>query len=155
MSYLTNHPKLSQFFCLLVVFFLLCFFINPSENNIFWRLPSLIAGLPLLINSSVEYLMFDWMPIEVWDPEIEDYEQKPLLKEVTRSISTSILFLIGLIREILLGGVKTIVAFTDWDWVTENPWAKIPALPWTVVSGGAIILGYKLKGKGLALLAGF
>ena len=125
MSYLTNHPKLLQFFCLLVVFFLLCFFINPSEDNIFWRLPSLIAGLPLLINSSVEYLMFDWMPIEVWDSEIEDYEQKPLLKEVTRTISTSILFLIGLIREILLGGVKTIVAFTDWDWVTENPWAKI------------------------------
>ena len=29
-----------------------------------------------------------------------------------------------------------------------------PALPWTVVAGGAIILGYALKGKGLALLAG-
>ena len=155
MNYLTNHPKLLQFFGLLVVFFLLCLFINPSENNIFWRLPSLIAGLPLLINTSVEYLMFDWMPLEVWDPEIEEFEQKPLLKEVTRAISLSILFLIGLIREIVLGGVKTIVTFTSWDFVSENKWAHWPALPWTVVAGGAIILGYKLKGKGLAMLAGF
>ena len=155
MNYLTNHPKLLQFFGLLVVFFLLCLFINPSENNIFWRLPSLIAGLPLLINTSVEYLMFDWMPLEVWDPEIEEFEQKPLLKEVTRAISLSILFLIGLIREIVLGGVKTIVTFTSWDFVSENKWAHWPALPWTVVAGGAIILGHKLQGKGLAMLAGF
>ena len=155
MNYLTNHPKLLQFFGLLVVFFLLCLFINPSENNIFWRLPSLIAGLPLLINTSVEYLMFDWMPLEVWDPEIEEFEQKPLLKEVTRAISMSILFLIGLIREIVLGGVKTIVTFTSWDFVSENKWAHWPALPWTVVAGGAIILGHKLQGKGLAMLAGF
>ena len=155
MNYSTNHPKLLQFFGLLVVFFLLCLFINPSENNIFWRLPSLIAGLPLLINTSVEYLMFDWMPLEVWDPEIEEFEQKPLLKEVTRAISLSILFLIGLIREVVLGGVKTIVTFTSWDFVSENKWAHWPALPWTVVAGGAIILGHKLQGKGLALLAGF
>ena len=155
MNYLTNHPKLLQFFGLLVVFFLLCLFINPSENNIFWRLPSLIAGLPLLINTSVEYLMFDWMPLEVWDPEIEEFEQKPLLKEVTRAISLSILFLIGLIREIVLGGVKTIVTFTSWDFVSENKWAHWPALPWTVVAGGAIVLGHKLQGKGLAMLAGF
>ena len=155
MNYLTNHPKLLQFFGLLVVFFLLCLFINPSENNIFWRLPSLIAGLPLLINTSVEYLMFDWMPLEVWDPEIEEFEQKPLLKEVTRAISVSILFLIGLIREIVLGGVKTIVTFTSWDFVSENKWAHWPALPWTVVAGGAIILGHKLQGKGLAMLVGF
>ena len=155
MNYLTNHPKLLQFFGLLVVFFLLCLFINPSENNIFWRLPSLIAGLPLLINTSVEYLMFDWMPLEVWDPEIEEFEQKPLLKEVTRAISLSILFLIGLIREVVLGGVKTIVTFTSWDFVSENKWAHWPALPWTVVAGGAIILGHKLQGKGLAMLTGF
>ena len=155
MNYLTNHPKLLQFFGLLVVFFLLCLFINPSENNIFWRLPSLIAGLPLLINTSVEYLMFDWMPLEVWDPEIEEFEQKPLLKEVTRAISVSILFFIGLIREIVLGGVKTIVTFTSWDFVSENKWAHWPALPWTVVAGGAIILGHKLQGKGLTMLAGF
>ena len=30
-----------------------------------------------------------------------------------------------------------------------------PALPWTVVAGGAVLLGYKLQGKGLAILASF
>ena len=101
MNQLTNHPKLFQFVGLLVIFSLLCLFINPSENNIFWRFPSLIAGLPILINDSVEYLMFDWLPIQVYDPEIEEFEEKPLLKEVTRAISACILFLIGLIREII------------------------------------------------------
>ena len=155
MNYLTNHPKLIQFIGLLVLFLLLCLFIDPSEDNVFWRLPSLIAGLPLLINNTVDYFMFDWMPIEVYDPEIEDYEQKPLVKQITRAISASILFLIGLIREILLGGVKTIVTFTSWDYVSENKWARWPAMPWTVVAAGAMLLGYSLKGKGLAMLAGF
>ena len=155
MNYLTNHPKLLQFSGLLVVFLLLCLFINPSEDNVFWRLPSLLAGLPLLINNTVDFFMFDWMPIEVYDPEIEEYEQKPLVKQITRAISASILFLIGLIREILLGGVKTIVTFSSWDFVSENKWARWPALPWTVVAAGAMLLGYSLKGKGLAMLAGF
>ena len=155
MNYLTNHPKLLQFIGLLVVFLLLCLFINPSEDNVFWRFPSLLAGLPLLINNTVDFFMFDWMPIEVYDPEIEEYEQKPLVKQITRAISASILFLIGLIREILLGGVKTIVTFSSWDFVSENKWARWPALPWTVVAAGAMLLGYSLKGKGLAMLAGF
>ncbi len=155
MNYLIDHPKLSQFIGLLVVFILLCLFIHPSEDSYLWRLPSLIAGLPLLINNSVEYLMYDWMPVQVYDPEIEEFEQEALLKIVTRAISASILFSIGLIREILLGGVKTIVTFTSWDFVSENNWARWPALPWTVVAGGAILLGYKLQGKGLAMLAGF
>ena len=155
MNDLTNHPKLIQFIGLLVVFLLLCLFIDPSEDNVFWRFPSLLAGLPLLINNTVDFFMFDWMPIEVYDPEIEEYEQKPLVKQITRAISASILFLIGLIREILLGGVKTIVTFSSWDFVSENKWARWPALPWTVVAAGAMLLGYSLKGKGLAMLAGF
>ena len=155
MNDLTNHPKLIQFIGLLVVFLLLCLFIDPSEDNVFWRFPSLLAGLPLLINNTVDFFMFDWMPIEVYDPEIEEYEQKPLVKQITRAISASILFLIGLIREILLGGVKTIVTFTSWDFVSENKWARWPAMPWTVVAAGAMLLGYSLKGKGLAMLAGF
>ena len=155
MDYSSKHPKLLQFIFLLVVFLLLCQFITPSENNFLWRFPSLIAGLPYLINDSAEYLMFDWWPIEVYDPEIEEFEEKPLIQQVTRAISASILFIIGLIREIILGGVKTIVIFTSWDFVSENKWARWPALPWTVVASGAILLGYKLQGKGLAMLAGF
>ncbi len=91
MHYLTKHPKLLQFIFLLVVFLLLCQFITPSENNFLWRFPSLIAGLPYLINDSAEYLMFDWWPIEVYDPEIEEFEEKPLIQQVTRAISASIL----------------------------------------------------------------
>jgi glycine betaine/proline transport system permease protein len=45
--------------------------------------------------------------------------------------------------------------FTSWDFIRDNPWAQWPALPWTVIAGGATILGYKLQGKGLAALAAF
>ena len=144
-----------QFVALLIVFTLLCLIIAPSDTNILWRLPPLLKGLPIVINDSVEYMMSVWLPIDVYDPEIDDYEQKTLLSQVTRSISSTILFLINLIREVLLGGVKTIVTFTSWDWATENPWARWPALPWTVVAAGATILGYALNGRGLAILAGF
>ena len=155
MNLLTSYPKLVQFFILLILFALLCLFISPSDSNILWRFPSLLAGLPYVINDAVEYLMYDWWPIQVYDPEIEEFEEKPLILQLTRAISAGILFSIGLIREIILGGIKTIVTFTSWDFVSENEWARWPALPWTVVSGGAILLGFKLQGKGLALLAGF
>ena len=152
-NYLTKHPKLLQFSFVLVVFFLLCFTINPSENNIFWRLPPLIAWLPIWINDVVEFLLHEWMPIEYFDSNVEEVKTRPLVLHITRAISRSMLFLIELIREIILGGRKTIVAFTSWDFVTENKWARVPALPWTVVAGGAFILGYKLQGKGLAIFA--
>ena len=149
-----KHIKTYQFFALLILFSVLCFTIEPSENNIFWRFPPLIAWFPLWINNTAEYLMFEWFPIQVYDPEIEEFEQKPLLKEVTRTISNGINFLILFLRDILSGGVDTIVAFTSWDWLDKNKWAYWPALPWTVVAGGAAVLGYKLQGKGLAILAG-
>ena len=98
--------------------------------------------------------MFDWMPVQVYDPIIDDFEEKPLFREFTRSISSIFLLVINFVREIFLGGVKTVVAFTDWDFINENPWVRWPALPWTVIAGWAIILGYKLQGKGLAILAG-
>ena len=154
MKFLHKHPKLMQFALLLVVFLTLCAVVVPSETNVFWRFPSLFAGLPGTINAFAEYLMYDWMLIEIYDPELEEFEESALIKELTRGFSRGVLFCIDLIREILLGGVKTIVAFTSWDFIKENKWAVWPALPWTVVAGGAIILGYALKGKGLALLAG-
>ena len=153
MNYLTKHPKLLQFTFVLVVFFLLCFTINPSENNIFWRLPSLIAWFPHWINDVVEFLLHEWMPIEYFDPDVQEFKTRPLVLQITRMISRSMLFLIEFIREFIIGGKKTIVAFTSWDFVTENKWARLPALPWTVIAGGAFILGYKLQGKGLALFA--
>ena len=71
MNYLINHPKLSQFTVLMGAFFFLCYFITPSETNILWRFPPLIAQLPIIITESVDFLMFEFMPIEVFDPEIE------------------------------------------------------------------------------------
>ena len=154
MEFIAKNPKISQFAVLLVVFFALYFSVSPSETNMLWRLPSLFASFPEAINIFVEYLMYDWMPVEIYDPELEDYEESALIKEVTRGFSRGVLFCIEFIRDILLGGVKTIVAFTSWDFVGENKWAVWPALPWTFVSGGAMLLGYALKGRGLALLAG-
>ena len=146
-------PK--QFAILLAAFFALCFFIGPSESNYLWRLPALFSGLPGVINDAVQFVMFEWFPIEVYDPDIEEFEEKPLFREITRSISNSFLFVITFVREIFLGGTKTIVAFTSWDFISKNPWASWPALPWTVIAGWAIVLGYKLQGKGLAILAAF
>ena len=154
MNHFARHPQLVQFAALLVVFFILCFAIEPSENNILWRLPAFLSAVPEMLNSSVEYAMFEWMPIQIYNAEIEDYEDSALLIEVTRSMSRAVLFGIEFIREILVGGQKTIVAFTSWDFVSENDWAYWPALPWTVVAGIAITLGYALSGRWLAILAG-
>jgi len=146
--------KSLQFLLLIVVFLFLCWVITPAEGNVLWRLPPLIKAWPGIINDAVDYVMFEWWPIEVYDPDIEEFEQKPLMKEFTRAASGVILFMIEFVREILLGGVKTIVTFTGWDWATENPWARWPALPWTVVAAGAAILGYALSGIRLAIFAG-
>ncbi len=150
---LIKNSKLIQFSILLNAFFLLVLFVNPTEGNILWRLPSLIASWPGAINTFAEFLMFDFLPVQVYDADLDDYEQSALLREVTRGFSRGVLFLIELIREILIGGKKTIVAFTSWEFIRQNPWAVWPALPWTVVTAGAVILGYALKGRGLALLA--
>jgi glycine betaine/proline transport system permease protein len=154
MNYLSRHPRQAQFAGLLVVFFILCFAIEPSENNILWRLPAFLAGVPEILNNSVEFIMFEWLPIQTYNVEIEDYEESALMLEITRSISRAVLFCIEFIREILIGGQKTIVAFTSWDWISENKWAYWPALPWTVVAGVGIALGYSLNGRWLAILVG-
>lgn len=151
---LLKQNKFLQFVVLVIIFLLLCVAITPADGNILWRLPPLLQGLPIAINNSVDFVMYEWWPIEVYDPEIEEFEQKPLMKELTRKASGVVLFMIEFVRELLLGGVKTIVSFTSWDWVSENKWARWPALPWTVVAGGAALLGYALNGIRLALFAG-
>jgi len=124
------------------------------EFSALWRLPPLLAWLPIWVNDSMFFLLNDWMPLEFFDANIGEYKTRPLVLQITRMISASMLFLIEFIREILIGGVKTVVAFTSWDWIDANPWAELPGIPWTIVTAGAVILGYKLNGKGLALLAG-
>ena len=107
--------------------------------DVFWRLPPLLGWLPIWINDSLFFLMNDWMPMEFWNEDTQEYKTRPLVL---------------LIREILLGGLETIVAFTSWDWIDANPWAELPGLPWTIVAAGSAILAYKLGGRGLAIFAG-
>ena len=123
------------------------------EFSALWRLPPLLAWLPIWVNDSMFFLLNDWMPLEFFDANIGEYKTRPLVLQITRMISASILFLILAFREILIGGVDTVVAFTSWDWIDANPWAELPGLPWTIVAAAAVILGYKLNGRGLAIFA--
>jgi len=118
-----------------------------------WRLPPLLGWLPIWINDSLFFLLNDWMPMEFWHADTQTYKTRPLVLQITRNITAIMTFFIELIREILLGGVETVVTFTSWDWIDRNQWAKLPGLPWTIVAAGAAILGYKLSGKGLAIFA--
>ena len=174
MEIIKKYPKAVQWIFLLIVFFGLCFAIQIPEGyefakagtefidkdkldqtkySVFWRLPAFIAWMPGWINDSVYFLLNEWFPIEYFDSSIQETKSRPLVLHITRLISSSMLFLIQFIREILIGGVDTIVAFTSWDFLSANPWAKLPGLPWTIVAGGAVLLGYKLSGKNLAIFA--
>ena len=128
--------------------------VRYSFFEFLWRLPPWLAWLPIWVNDSIYFLLNDWMPMEFWDEDIQEYKTRPLVLQVTRVISASLLFLIEFIREILIGGVKTVVTFTSWEWIDANPWAELPGIPWTIVTAGAVLLGYKLNGKGLAIFAG-
>ncbi len=174
MEIIKKYPKAIQWIFLFIIFFGLCFAIQIPEGyefakagtefidkdkldqtkySVFWRLPAFIAWMPGWINDSVYFLLNEWFPIEYFDSSIQETKSRPLVLHITRLISSSMLFLIQLIREILIGGVDTIVAFTSWDFLSANPWAKLPGLPWTIVAGGAVLLGYKLSGKNLAIFA--
>ena len=174
METIKKYPKAIQWIFLLIIFFGLCFAIQIPEGyefakagtefidkdkldqtkySVFWRLPAFIAWMPGWINDSVYFLLNEWFPIEYFDSSIQETKSRPLVLHITRLISSSMLFLIQLIREILIGGVDTIVAFTSWDFLSTYPWAKLPGLPWTIVAGGAVLLGYKLSGKNLAIFA--
>jgi len=127
---------------------LFTWFFGEPETTSFWELPRVVTEF-------ANFLMYDWFPVEIYDPDIEEFEDSALIFEITRGISATLLFAIDFVREILLGGIKTIVTFTSWDWIDENPWAYWPALPWTVVCAGGTMLGYALQGRNLAMLVAF
>jgi len=139
---------LSIFGGLFLVPSLFTWFFGEPESTSFWELPRVVTEF-------ANFLMYEWFPVEIYDPEIEEFEDSALIFEITRGISATLLFAIDFVREILLGGIKTIVTFTSWDWIDENPWAYWPALPWTVVCAGGTLLGYALQGRNLAMLVAF
>ena len=145
----------SQQFLMLFFIFLVSYFTIPhSEENYLWRLPSLFKNFPLWINNLIYSSLYDWFPLKVWDPVFEMYEKKAAIREFTRAISSGVLFLITFIREIFLGGVQTMSTFISSSWLNSNKWFIWPALPWTAVAAGGMLLGYHLQGIRLALLAG-
>ena len=101
--------------------------------DVFWRLPPLLGWLPIWINDSLFFLMNDWMPMEFWNEDTQEFKTRPLVLQISRTLTASMTFLIELIREILLGGLETIVAFTSWDWIDKNPWAELPGLPLSLI----------------------
>ena len=142
------YTPVSIFGGLFIVPSLITWFFGEPESTSFWELPRVVTEF-------ANFLMYEWFPVEIYDPEIEEFEDSALIFEITRGVSATLLFAIDFVREILLGGVKTIVTFTSWDWIDENPWAYWPALPWTVVCAGGAMLGYALQGRNLAMLVAF
>ncbi len=144
--------KSQQFGFLFFIFLFLYFFVPEDENSLLWRLPPLLKDIPLIINNILDNLMFNWLTVPVYDPDWGMYEDKAVFRLITRSISDFLLFLIIFIREIFLGGLQTISSITG-DSLKSFKWVYLPALPWTAVIMGLFILGYKLQGLGLALIA--
>jgi glycine betaine/proline transport system permease protein len=154
MHYFITH-KWTQFVALLVVFFALVIAIDPATGGNLWRLQETPFWLlPDVVNDGLRFLIDDFWVVETYDDELGITEESTMMKEFTRALSGTVLFGINLIRELLLGGVKTAVAFTSWDFISENKWARIPALPWPAVAAGAFLLGHYLGGRKLAMLAG-
>ena len=154
MQYFIEH-KWAQFVVLLALFFALVMAIDPATGGNLWRLQETQFWLlPDLVNDGLKFLINDFWVVDIYDAELDLTEESTLMKELTRGLSGVILFCINLIRELLLGGVKTFVAFTSWDFISEHEWARIPALPWPAVAAGTFLLGHYLGGRKLAVLAG-
>lgn len=154
MRYFAEH-KWTQFVALLAVFYALVMVIDPATGGNLWRLPETRFWLlPDVVNNGLKFLINDFWVVDVYDAELDITEESTMMKEFTRALSGAVLFSINLIRELMLGGVKTVVAFTSWDFVSANEWARIPALPWPVVAAGAFLTGHYLGGRNLSILAG-
>ena len=145
--------KRNQFIFLIIIFFILYFFIPQNENNFFWRLPAFFAGFPQAINDIIYKALYDWFPLKTWDPVFEMYEEKAAFREFTKAVSNLLTIQVNFVREVLLGGTKTLKLIFSDSWVSKNN-ISFPAFPWPAFVAGTAILGYKLGGFRLALLGG-
>ena len=144
--------KPQQFSFLFLIFLFLYFIVPEDENSLLWRLPPLLKDIPAFINYLLDNLMFNWLTIPVYDPDWGMYEDQAIVRLITRSISDFLLILIIFIREFFLGGMQTISSLTGESLKGLNL-DYLPAIPWTAVIMGLFILGYKLQGFSLALIA--
>lgn len=117
------------------------------------RIPeNFVWGLPKLIDSTLLYLVEDLWKITTIDPDYGFTENTTVIKEFTRGLAGIILVIINFIRELILGGTKTIAFVMGWDFIRDSK-AYWPTLPWPAVAAGAFLLGHSLSGIKLALLA--
>ena len=52
------------------------------------------------------FLMNEWMPMEFWNEDTQEFKTRPLLLKISRNLTSFMTFLIELIREILLGWIR-------------------------------------------------
>ena len=55
--------------------------------DMLWRLPPFLGWLPIWVNDSLYFLLNDWMLIEFWDSDLQEYKTRPLVLQITRMIS--------------------------------------------------------------------
>ena len=53
--------------------------------DVFWRLPPLLGWLPIWINDSLFFLMNEWMPMEFWNEDTQEFKTRPLLLQISRN----------------------------------------------------------------------
>ncbi len=52
--------------------------------DVLWRLPPLLGWLPIWVNDTLFFLLNEWMPMEFWNEDLQDYKTRPLVLQITR-----------------------------------------------------------------------
>ena len=65
--------------------------------DVFWRLPPLLGWLPIWINDSLFFLMNEWMPMEFWNEDTQEFKTRPLVLQISRNLTAFMTFLIELL----------------------------------------------------------
>jgi len=59
----------------------------------------LLGWLPIWINDSLFFLMNEWMPMEFWNEDTQEFKTRPLVLQISRNLTAFMTFLIELIRD--------------------------------------------------------
>ena len=63
---------------------------GEPESTSFWELPRVLTEF-------ANFLMYEWIPVEIYDPDIEEFEDSALIFEMTRGVSAALLFAIDFV----------------------------------------------------------
>jgi len=140
-----------QFGIVFLIFLTLYFSVSHEEGNYFWRLPPILKVIPLILNEFIYKTVYSWFPIETWDPIFEMYETKSGFRIATQYLSQSLNIAITFIRELLLGGTKTIKLLISDSFVSSHGLHWF-AIPWPAFVAATFFLGQQLGGFRLGLI---